>query len=47
MEHFPGVGYALGYQSKVGPTKWLDPFTQDLLEFMKAIEASYYGTPIT
>jgi len=32
MEHFPGVGYALGYQSKVGPTKWLEPFTQDLLE---------------
>ncbi|MCS7196662.1 MAG: ferrochelatase [Aquificaceae bacterium] len=32
MEHFPGVDHALGYQSKVGPTKWLEPFTQDLLE---------------
>ncbi len=32
MEHFPGVKYALGYQSKVGPTRWLEPFTDRLLE---------------
>ncbi len=32
MEHFPGVKHALGYQSKVGPTKWLEPFTDKLLE---------------
>ncbi|MCS7262947.1 MAG: ferrochelatase [Aquificaceae bacterium] len=32
MEHFPGVGHALGYQSKVGPTRWLEPFTDRLLE---------------
>ncbi len=31
MEHFPGVRYALGYQSKVGPTRWLGPFTEELL----------------
>lgn len=37
MEHFPGVDYALGYQSKVGPTKWLEPFTQNLLK--KLIES--------
>ncbi|MFN3598719.1 MAG: ferrochelatase [Aquificaceae bacterium] len=32
MEFFPGIKYALGYQSKVGPTKWLEPFTDKLLE---------------
>lgn len=32
MEYFSGVPYALGYQSKVGPTKWLEPFTDELLE---------------
>lgn len=32
MQHFPGVRYALGYQSKVGPTRWLEPFTDKLLE---------------
>ncbi len=32
MEHFPGVKYALGYQSKVGPVKWLEPETERLLE---------------
>ncbi|MFN7065862.1 MAG: ferrochelatase [Aquificaceae bacterium] len=31
-DHFPKVEYALGYQSKVGPTKWLEPFTDKLLE---------------
>ncbi len=31
MEHFPEVEYTLGYQSKVGPTKWLEPFTDQLL----------------
>lgn len=32
MEHFPGVSYALGYQSKIGPVKWLEPFTDALIE---------------
>ena len=32
MEHFPGVEYALGYQSKVGPVKWLEPMTDKLIE---------------
>lgn len=32
MENFPGVSYALGYQSKLGPIKWLDPPTDKLLE---------------
>ncbi|MFN4320368.1 MAG: ferrochelatase [Aquificaceae bacterium] len=32
MESFPGVRYALGYQSKVGPTRWIEPFTDKLLE---------------
>ena len=32
MEHFPKVEYALGYQSKVGPTQWLKPETEELLK---------------
>lgn len=32
IQHFPGVQHALGYQSKVGPTRWLQPFTDKLLE---------------
>jgi len=32
MEHFPGVPYRLGYQSKVGPVKWLGPMTDELIE---------------
>ncbi|MDW8066666.1 MAG: ferrochelatase [Aquificaceae bacterium] len=32
MEHFPSVEYAIGYQSKVGPTKWLEPSTEQLLK---------------
>jgi len=32
MEHFPGVPYKLGYQSKVGPIKWLEPMTDRLIE---------------
>ncbi len=32
MESFPKVKHALGYQSKVGPTKWLGPFTDELLQ---------------
>jgi len=32
MEHFPEVDYALGYQSKVGPIKWLEPMTDKLIE---------------
>ena len=31
MEHFPGVEWSLGYQSKVGPVKWLEPMTEDLI----------------
>ncbi len=32
MEHFPGVEHRLGYQSKVGPVKWLEPMTDKLIE---------------
>ncbi len=32
MEHFPEVKYALGYQSKVGPFRWLEPSTDKLIE---------------
>ncbi|MCS7170715.1 MAG: ferrochelatase [Aquificaceae bacterium] len=32
MGHFPGIRYALGYQSKVGPTRWLEPLTDKLLQ---------------
>ncbi|ADC89606.1 ferrochelatase [Thermocrinis albus DSM 14484] len=32
MQHFPGVNYALAYQSKVGPVKWLQPETEKVLE---------------
>ncbi|MEZ0360633.1 MAG: ferrochelatase [Hydrogenobacter sp.] len=32
MKNFPGVSYALGYQSKLGPIKWLEPPTDKLLE---------------
>ena len=32
MEHFPNVPYRLGYQSKVGPIKWLEPMTDRLIE---------------
>lgn len=39
MEHFTGVRHALGYQSKVGPTRWLEPFTDQLLESL--IEEGY------
>ena len=31
MEHFPNVEWSLGYQSKVGPVKWLEPMTEDLI----------------
>ncbi len=31
MEHFPTVGYRLGYQSRIGPVKWLEPSTEELL----------------
>ncbi|WP_457601628.1 ferrochelatase [Hydrogenivirga sp.] len=31
MDHFPGVEYALAYQSKVGPVKWLEPMTDKLI----------------
>lgn len=29
MDNFPGVRYSLAYQSKVGPVKWLEPFTEN------------------
>jgi ferrochelatase len=29
MEHFPKNKYCLAYQSKVGPVKWLEPFTDE------------------
>ena len=32
MEHFPGVPHRLGYQSKVGPIRWLEPMTDKLIE---------------
>lgn len=32
MEHFKGVRYSLAYQSKVGPVKWLEPFTDQEIE---------------
>lgn len=32
MEHFKGVKYSLAYQSKVGPVKWLEPFTDQEIE---------------
>ncbi len=32
MEHFEGVPYRLGYQSKVGPMKWLEPMTDKLIK---------------
>ncbi len=31
MEHFPNVKHTLGYQSKIGPVKWIEPFTDKLL----------------
>lgn len=31
MKNFPGVKYALSYQSKVGPVKWLQPFTEETI----------------
>ncbi|MDM7274281.1 ferrochelatase [Sulfurihydrogenibium azorense] len=32
MENFKGVRYSLVYQSKVGPVKWLEPFTDQEIE---------------
>ncbi|MBX0313242.1 MAG: ferrochelatase [Sulfurihydrogenibium sp.] len=32
MEHFPNVKHSLAYQSKVGPVKWLEPFTDQEIE---------------
>ncbi len=39
VEHFPKVKYALGYQSKIGPVKWLEPSTDKLIE--ETIKAGY------
>ncbi len=30
-EHFPEVEYSLAYQSKVGPVKWLEPMTDEMI----------------
>ena len=32
MEHFPGNEYTLSYQSKVGPVKWLQPMTEEVIK---------------
>ncbi len=32
MEHFPDVKYKLAYQSKIGPVKWLEPMTENLIK---------------
>jgi ferrochelatase len=32
MNHFKDVRYSLAYQSKVGPVKWLEPFTDKEIE---------------
>ena len=32
MKNFPSIDYSLGYQSKVGPIKWLEPMTDRLIE---------------
>lgn len=31
MKHFPNIPYTLGYQSRVGPVKWLGPMTDELI----------------
>ncbi len=31
MEHFPNTEHALGYQSRVGPIKWIGPMTDELI----------------
>lgn len=36
MERFTGVKYELAYQSKVGPVKWLEPFTEDKIRELAA-----------
>jgi len=30
-EHFPEIDYSLAYQSKVGPVKWLEPMTDEMI----------------
>ena len=32
MENFPGIRYSLAYQSKIGPVKWLEPMTDQMIE---------------
>lgn len=32
MKHFPENEYSLAYQSKIGPVKWLEPFTDKEIE---------------
>ena len=32
MENFPDVEYTLAYQSKIGPVKWLEPMTDEVIK---------------
>ena len=32
MEHFPDMKYKLAYQSKIGPVKWLEPMTENVIK---------------
>jgi ferrochelatase len=32
MENFPNVPHSLAYQSKVGPVKWLEPMTEEVIK---------------
>ncbi|NPA54196.1 MAG: ferrochelatase [Aquificae bacterium] len=32
MQHFPENPYSLAYQSKIGPVKWLEPMTDQMIE---------------
>ncbi len=31
MEHFPNTDFALGYQSRIGPVRWIGPSTEELI----------------
>jgi len=35
-ENLPGINYRLGYQSRVGPVRWLEPMTDRLIEELAA-----------
>ena len=32
MKHFPNQNYKLAYQSKIGPVKWLEPMTDEVIK---------------